>query len=82
MSKRARDDDDDHHHHEESHSHQKRMRLTFHDHLSTLSDELILRTLSYLPLSDRITCLRCVPPCHNRPQLIKKTFSSLAIFSR
>ena len=81
MSKRSRDDDHDHHL-EEAHSHPKRIRFSFQDHLSNLSDELILRTLSYLQLSDRITCLRCVPPRHHGPQLIKKTFSPLAIFSR
>lgn len=79
MFKRSRGDVD---HHEEAHSHPKRMRLRNHDRFSNLSDELILRTLSYLQLSDRITCLRCVSPRHHRPELIKKTFSPLAIFSR
>lgn len=39
----------------------KRIRPTSRDHLSRLSDELILRVLSYLPVSDLVVSQRCVP---------------------
>lgn len=37
----------------------KRLRLHPPDRLSSLSDELILRTLSYLPVSELLICERC-----------------------
>lgn len=40
----------------------KRTRPTSRDHLSRLSDELILRILSYLPVSDLAVSQRYVSP--------------------
>ena len=38
---------------------QKRLRPNRPDRLSSLSDEILLRTLSFLPISDLILCERC-----------------------
>lgn len=40
---------------------QKKPRLHLDYDLSVLSDELILKVLTYLPISDLATCQRCVP---------------------
>ena len=53
MPKRLRDDEYDE---DESRS-AKRLRTT--DRLSLLSDELLLRTLSFLSVSDLTLCQRC-----------------------
>lgn len=50
MAKRSRDDESD------AERLTKRTRSTTPDRLSALSDELLLRTLSYLPLSDLNVC--------------------------
>lgn len=36
----------------------KRVRPSSRDHLSRLSDELVLRVLSYLPVSQLVLCQR------------------------
>ena len=53
MSKRARDEDD-----VDFERPPKRTRPSPEDHLSRLSDELILRVLSNLPESDLVVCQR------------------------
>ena len=61
MSKRPRYDGNEN----ESHINPKRLRPSDRDRFSNLSDELVLRILSYLPLSDRIVSLRCVGHCYH-----------------
>lgn len=56
MAKRAREVVDDI---DESHS--KRFKASVVDRLSRLSDELILRVLSCLPVAQLIVCQRYVP---------------------
>ena len=53
MPKRSRADS------EEVTSVPKRLRLKCPDRLSVLSDELLLRTLSFLPIPDLVLCERC-----------------------
>ena len=53
MSKRSRDED------LESRPATKRLRPNAPDRLSYLSDELLLRTLSFLSVSDLVLCERC-----------------------
>jgi hypothetical protein len=42
----------------ENHDEAKRIRPAVRDHLSHLSDELLLRVLSYLPVSQLAICQR------------------------
>ena len=60
MSKRPRNDENE----DEIQINTKRLRSSDRDRFSNLSDELVLRILSYLPLSDRIVSLRCVDHCY------------------
>jgi hypothetical protein len=54
MVKRRADEADLDANHEEA----KRIRPAVRDHLSQLSDELLLRVLSYLPVSQLAICQR------------------------
>ena len=53
MPKRAREEDT------EGRPFSKQPRLENPDRLSLLSDELLLRTLSFLAVSDLVSCQRC-----------------------
>lgn len=61
MAKRCRADED----RNDIESHTKRVRLDQPDRLSNLSDELVLRILSYLTLADRVVSFRCACPCYD-----------------
>jgi hypothetical protein len=56
MTKRKRFEEEHHHH---AHP-QKKSRIHFDHDISLLSDELIVKVLTYLPISDLATCQRCV----------------------
>ena len=56
MAKRSIDDADSVSNYERS---AKRLRPNKIDRLSILSDELVLRALSLLPISDLVVCERC-----------------------
>ena len=62
MSKRAREEDG-----LEDSPASKRMRLSSVDRLSKLSDELILRVLGSLPVSQLVVCQRYVISSFLRP---------------
>ena len=53
MPKHAREDDVD------DQRSSKQLRLEKPDRLSLLSDELLLRTLSFLSVTDLVSCQRC-----------------------
>lgn len=64
----------------DGYSQSKRIRSSTHpvDPLSSLSDELLVRTLSYLPVSQLVICERCVTLTNFlEHQLTLKTFAPL-----
>ncbi len=71
MPKRSREED------VEDHRSSKQPRLSNPDRLSLLSDELLLRTLSFLSVSDLVSCQRCAHSISTR-ELIANRKDSLA----
>ena len=45
-------------------------RRSDYDRLSSLSDELVLRTLSFLPVASLATCQRLVSTCLSKPTFL------------